>query len=73
VQVIGPPQVPDPVEAHERLRRLGVDCVLRRDTVGGPPQLAFALTARHAAGDIDRALAALVRATGAREPRAVAA
>jgi 8-amino-7-oxononanoate synthase len=73
VQVIGPPQVPDPMEAHERLRRLGVECVLRRDTVGGPPQLAFVLTVRHAPGDIDRALAALARATGARGPHEVAA
>ena len=72
VQVLGPPQVPDPVDAHERLRRYGVACVLRRE-VAGAPQLAFMLTVRHAPGDIDRAIDAVVRATGARQAGGVAA
>lgn len=73
VQVLGPPEVSDPVAAHERLRRLGVACVLRRDTVGGPPQLAFLLTADHAPGDIDRTIEAMVCARGARRPGEAAA
>jgi 8-amino-7-oxononanoate synthase len=73
VQVLGPPDVPDPAQAHERLRQLGVACVLRRDALGGPPELAFVLTVRHAPSDVDRAVAAVVHATGARRPSEVAA
>jgi 8-amino-7-oxononanoate synthase len=65
VQVLGLLEIADPPGAHERLRRLGIACVLRQDTVGGPPELAFLLTARHTARDVDRAVAAVPRAARA--------
>jgi 8-amino-7-oxononanoate synthase len=73
VQVLGPPEVADPPGAHERLRQLGVACVLRRDAVGGSPQLAFVLTVRHSSRDIDRAVGAVAHATGARRATEAAA
>jgi 8-amino-7-oxononanoate synthase len=73
VQVLGRGAVPDPVGAHARLRRLGVACVLRRDTVGGPPELVFVVTVRHTPADLDAAASAVARAAGGRRSTEVAA
>jgi 8-amino-7-oxononanoate synthase len=73
VQVLGPPDVADPIEVHERLLRLGVACVLRHDAVVGAPELAFVLTTSLGPGDVDRAVEALARAILVRGSREVAA
>jgi 8-amino-7-oxononanoate synthase len=72
VQELGPPQVGDPVRVHERLATDGVACVLRRD-IDGSPRIAFVLTARHTAADIDIAVAAIARAIGVARAGRVAA
>lgn len=56
---------PGAVHVHRALLALGVRSVLHRPIHGGPPVISFILTARHREGDIDAAVAALVRATGA--------
>ena len=51
---------------HERLLRLGVRTVLRRGHNGHTPCISFLITARHTLQDIDRAVALLAKAAGAR-------
>lgn len=51
---------------HERLLALGVRAVLHRPGHGGGPVISFLITARHDEADVDAAIAALARATGAR-------
>jgi 8-amino-7-oxononanoate synthase len=51
---------------HQALLALGVRTVLHRPAHGGRPVISFVLTARHREREIDAAVAALARATGAR-------
>ena len=50
------------IDVHERLRASGIETVLHRDRSGSGPRLSFIFTARHRRSEIDRAVAALVRA-----------
>ena len=46
---------------YERLRQRGIETVLHRDRNGSGPRLSFILTARHGAGEIERAVTELTR------------
>ena len=63
---------PEAAQVHQALLAFGVRAVLHRPAHGGRPVISFVLNARHRAGDVDVAIAALVRALGARAARPAA-
>jgi 8-amino-7-oxononanoate synthase len=73
VQVLGPSALADPLSVHRHLLRLGVRCVPARDPVTGSPHIAFLFTVGHTTDDVDRAVAAVVRAARAAPAHEVAA